>query len=115
MPRQEVFLEKQIGDRRIEVIKTYDCNFARDAFEGMDEGAHAHLWQSLGIDESYDAEDLPTPSNRSDFLWEEASEAAREDGNLLSYFVVTEVVGGRPANLYVSPDWPGAEVFAMGR
>ncbi len=113
MPRQEVFLEKQIGDRRIEVIKTYDRNFARDAFDGMDEPAQAHLWQSLGIDESYDSEELPAPPDRSDFLWEEVSGAAREDGSLLSFFVVTEARGGRPESLYVSPDWPSAEAFAM--
>ena len=117
MPRQEVFLEKQIGDRHIEVIKTYDCKFARDAFDGMDEPAQAHLWQSLGIDESYDPEELPAPASldRSDFLWEEVSEAAREDGSALSFFVVTEAVGRRMENLYISPDWPSAEAFAIGR
>jgi len=49
MPQQALFLEKEIGDRRIEVLKTYDQHFARDAFDGMDESAQTHLWQSLPI------------------------------------------------------------------
>ena len=115
MPRQELVFEKEIGDRRIEVIKTYDQAFARDAFEDMDEAAQAHLWQSLGIDESYESEELPPQPDRRDFLWEEAWDAAREDGSLLSFFVVTEAIGRRVENLYVSPDWPSAEAFAMAR
>jgi len=115
MPRQELFFEKEIGGRRVEVTKTYDQTFARDAFEDMDEAAQGRLWQSLGVDESYDSEDMPAPPDRGDFLWEEVSEAAREDGNLLSFFVVTEAIGGQMKNLYVSPDWPSAAAFAEGR
>jgi hypothetical protein len=113
MPRQKLFFEKEVGERRIEVIKTYDRTFAHDAFGDMDEAAQAHLWQSLGIDESYDSEEIPAPPNRSDFLWEEMSDAAREDGSLLSFFVVTETAGRQSKRLYVSPDWPSAEVFAL--
>jgi hypothetical protein len=35
--------------------------------------------------------------------------AAREDGNLLSFFVVTTSTGRTSASVYVSPDWPSAE------
>jgi hypothetical protein len=80
----------------------------------MDEVAQTRLWQSLGIDESYDLDEMASP-DRSDILWEEMSDAAREDCSLLSFFVVTEEVGGRPETLYVSPDWPSAEAFAVGR
>ena len=39
MPQQEPFLEQIIGDRRIEVLKTYDQQYAREAFSNMDESA----------------------------------------------------------------------------
>ena len=117
MPQQALFLEKEIGDRRIEVLKTYDQHFARDAFDGMDESAQTHLWQSLGIDASYDPEEIPVPTspNRNDFLCDELSEAASEDGNKKSFFVVSEKTGRKSTNLYVSPDWPSAEAFANAR
>jgi hypothetical protein len=47
-----------------------------------------------------------------DFLWAELLEAAHEDGNTLSFFVVNEVNGTASKSLYVSPDWPSAEAFA---
>jgi hypothetical protein len=31
MPKQEVFFEQQIGERRIEVLKSYDQAYAREA------------------------------------------------------------------------------------
>jgi hypothetical protein len=52
---------------------------------------------------------------RADFLWEELLEAAREDGNLLSFFVVNEAKGNVSESIYVSPDWPSAEAFAKKR
>ena len=42
-------------------------------------------------------------------------EQAREDGNLLSFFIVNETVGPHRESLYVSPDWPSAEAFAKER
>jgi hypothetical protein len=113
MPRHQLFFEKESGGRRVEVIKTYDRTFAHEAFDAMNEAAQAQLWKSLGVDESYDRNEIST-LDRSDLLWEEMSDAAREDGNLLSFFVVTETTGGNPTSLYVSPDWPSAEAFAMG-
>jgi hypothetical protein len=82
----------------------------------MDEAAQKYLWSSLGINESYDAVDLPPRHDAAgeDFLWEELLDAAREDGNLLSFFVVNEE-NGISTNLYVSPDWPSAEAFAKDR
>ncbi len=64
--------------------------------------------------ETYDGADTP-PSDgpaRKEFLWDELLEAAREDGNILSFFVVTESQGSKSESLYVSPDWPSAEAFA---
>lgn len=112
MPRQKVFLTRQIGERRVQVIKTYDQSFARETFDDMDEAAQDHLWRSLGVEESYGAEAIPSAAgpDRGDFLWEEVTEAAREDGNVFSFFVVT---GAESA--YISPDWPSAEAFALGR
>jgi hypothetical protein len=42
-------------------------------------------------------------------------EAAREDGNQLSFFVVIESDGKSSEYLDVSPDWPSAETFANKR
>lgn len=117
MPSQEMFFEQQLGDRRIEVFKTYDQAYAREAFGNMNEAAQGHLWASLGIEEAYDPTDVPLANNPAseDFLWEELLEAAREDGNRLSFFVVNEAKGGSAESLYVSPDWPSAEAFAKNR
>jgi hypothetical protein len=109
MAQQEVFLEQQTGDLRIEVLKTYDRNYARDAFESMDEATQTYLWNSIGVEESYG------PAGSEDLLWDELLEAAREDGDLRSFFVVNEVNSGSSISLYVSPDWPSAEAFAKKR
>lgn len=117
MPQQEVFFEQESAGRRIEVLKTYDRQFAREAFAFMDKTAQAALWNSLRIEENYDPADLPpnTDPDNEDFLWEELLEAAREDGNQLSFFVVNEARGKVHQYLYVSPDWPSAEAFAKAR
>ncbi|MGA7159118.1 MAG: hypothetical protein WBY53_19890 [Acidobacteriaceae bacterium] len=115
MPRQEVFFEQMIGDRRVEILKVYDRQVAREAFDSMDEPAQAFLWNSLRPEETYDSAGLPTadePEDRTAFLWDELEEQAREDWKTFSYFVVYEAQGGRAEGLYVSPDWPSAEEFA---
>src|SRR5258708_16550342 len=117
MRQQEVYFEQKTDKGRIEVLKTYDRQFAREAFANMDESAQKYLWSSLGIDENYGPGDHPPldqPDNE-DFLWEEVLEAAREDGNLLSFFVVSHTHNGRSEDLYISPDWPSAEAFAKRR
>jgi len=117
MPQQEVFFEQKTGDKRVEVLKVYDRNYAREAFGNMDRAAQTYLWSSLGISENYDSGDVPSidDPDAEDFLWEELLEAAREDGNLLSFFVVNEANGSVSESLYVSPDWPSAEAFAKRR
>jgi hypothetical protein len=117
MPQQEMFFEQVAGDRRVEVLKTYDRSYAREAFGDMDDAAQAFLWNTLGINEASDATDVPSreDAGSEDFLWEELLEAAREDGNSLSFFVVSEANGPRSRSLYVSPDWPSAEAFAKSR
>ena len=118
MPQQEVFFEQTAGNRHIEVLKTYDQQFAREAFDSMDEEAQAHLWSSLKPEEIYDPTGLPAveePADRTAFLWDELVEQAREDWRTFSYFVVIEAKNGRSESLYVSPDWPSAEAFAKSR
>ena len=44
-----------------------------------------------------------------------AFRTAREDGNLLSFFIVNQTKGGHTESLYVSPDWPSAEAFAQSQ
>lgn len=115
MPRQEVFFEQKIGERRIEVLKTYDQNCAREAFDNMDAAARAFLWKSLGIDEAYERADIPPIESEDgeDFLWDALLEDSREDGNLLSFFLVSEAKGTFSKNVFVSPDWLGAESYAQ--
>lgn len=117
MPHQELFFEQSAGDCEIQVLKTYDQSYAREVFDDMNESARMHLWKSLGIHENFEAADVPRihTLDGADFLWDQLVEAAREDGNLLSFFVVIESKGALSKSLYVGPDWPSAEVFAKGR
>lgn len=123
MPKQEVFFEQQKGQRRVEVLKSYDQGYAREAFNGMTGEAYRRPWSVLKPEEVYDPADLPSIGDPNDvsgeaeaFLWDELEEQAREDGNVVSFFVVNESIGGRSSeSFYVSPDWPSAEAFAKKR
>ena len=119
MPSQETFFEQQLGDRQIQVLKTYDQAYAREAFKCMDDEALQRLWTSLKPEEIYDPADLPVLSDPNGdaeaFLWDELLEQAREDGSVLSFFVVNETANRRSESLFVSPDWPSAEAFAKSR
>jgi hypothetical protein len=117
MPKQELFFEQQSAGRRVEVLKTYDTAYARDAFGKMDEAAQGNLFAALQISSNYDPAEIPRADSAEfqDFLWEEVQDAAREDGNLLSFFVVIETSGSASESLYVAPDWPRAEAFAKRR
>jgi len=121
MPKQELFFEQRAGDRRIEVLKTYDRSYAREVFKGIDTDAMEALAAALELEKNYAPEDIPNPdgSDHEDFLWDELLEAAREDvrsdPNLYSFFVVSEAGPGKAADIYISPDWPSAEAFAKKR
>lgn len=118
MPRQEIFFEQAAGNRRIEVIKTYDPGYAREVFQSMDYDALRSLAASLDISSNYDSADIPDPTvpEYEDFLWNELFEAGvedvRVDPNLRSFFVVSQNLNGKAKDVYVSADWPSAEVFA---
>lgn len=122
MPKQEIFFEQQSGERRIEVLKSYDQGYAREAFNNMNDEAVRQLWSALKPEEIYDPAGLPALDDPNDangeaeaFLWDELLEQAREDGPQLSFFIVNEVNDGRSESLYVAPDWPSAQSFAKGR
>lgn len=117
MPQQEIFFEQTTGDKHIEVLKVYDRNYAHEVFSNMETEAQKFLSNALAMGETYDVADVPTVDDPGfrDFLWEEVLEAAREDGNLLSFFVVNETKGKNKQGLYVSPDWPSARAFATSR
>ena len=119
MPKQEVFFEQQVGELRIEVLKSYDQSYAREAFKNMDDAALQQLWAALKPEDIYDAAGLPTlgdfEGEGEAFLWDELLEQAREDGSLLSFFIVNETKGRHSESLFVSPDWPSAEAFAKAR
>lgn len=121
MPRQEMFFEQKTGDRRVEVLKTYDRSYAREVFNGIGAEAREALAAALELTKNYAPEDIPDPngSDYDDFLWEEVCEAAREDvrndPSLYSFFVVSEASVSKNEDLYVSPDWPSAEAFAKRR
>jgi hypothetical protein len=121
MPQQEVFFEQKTGDRRIEVLKTYDRSYAREVFNRIDGEARESLAEALELRKNYAPEDIPDPdgSDYDDFLWEELCEAAREDvrndPSLYSFFVVSEASLAKNEDLYISPDWPSAEAYAKKR
>jgi hypothetical protein len=122
MPRQETFFEESRGGLRIEVLKSYDQSYAQEAFRNMGEDAQQALWNVLKPEDLYDTTNLPSLNDPNDvtgeaeaFMWDELLEQAREDGNLLSFFIVNETVNSRTESLYVSPDWPSAESFAKQR
>lgn len=117
MPKQETFFDQENGERRVEVLKSYDQKYAREVFKNMDDEAQQRLCDVLKPEETYDLADLPSLEDPEgeDFLWDVLLDEAREDGTLLSFFIVNETVKGRSESLYVSPDWPSAESFAKGR
>ena len=119
MPKQETFLERQNGETKIEVLKSYDSGYAREAFRNMDDEALKQLWTVLEVEKTYDAADLPPlgqPDGAGeDFLWDELLESAREYGQEVSFFIVNETRDKRSESVWVSPDWPSAESFAKGR
>lgn len=111
MPSQEVFLKLESDGRQIEVIKTYDVAFAKEAFAEMGEDAKAVLGHSLIEDGVLDSEGFPFDD---DNLWQGLEDGAREDWSSFSYFVVRE--GNlAPRALFVSSNWPLAERFAKLR
>ena len=117
MPKQEVLFEQESAGRRIELLKSYYQNYAREAFKNMDEDALQGLWNILKPEDIYDPAGLPTPrepEERAAFLWDELVEQAREDWQTHSFFIVNEMEGSRTESLWVSPDWPSAEAFARG-
>ena len=119
MPKQETIFEQQDGEIKIEVLKSYDFGYAREAFRNMDDEALKQLWTVLEVEKAYDAADLPPlgqPDGAGeDFLWDELADSAREYGNELSFFIVNETHGKKSESLWVSPDWPSAETFAKAR
>jgi hypothetical protein len=115
MPQQEIFLDERTRDgRQLQVIKTYDEKYAKEAFRGVDVEAREHLWKALDVDNSYDTDDLPLAGGTDwdDLLLDELISAGREDFNLSSYFIVLETKAAFTKPVYVSADWPSAEQFA---
>jgi|SRR5580704_14353422 hypothetical protein len=121
MPRQETFFSEAAKGVVIQVLKTYDQSYAREAFDCMSGEARNVLAVALEIEKNYDRADIPDPDgiDYESFLWDELRDAAREDvrqdPNLFSFFIVSETKKGKAEDLYVSPDWPSAEQFAKSR
>ena len=59
MPRQEIFFEQRSGDRRVEVLKTYDRSYAREVFSGIDTDARDALAAALEIEKNHEPADIP--------------------------------------------------------
>jgi hypothetical protein len=116
MPMQEIYLEQEFDSSLFQVLKSYDTAFAKEVFEGVGEDALKHLSKALSIDELYDSEDIPAaPEEFADFIWEELQDAAIEDGNTRSFFIVKRSSTSGNEFLYVSGDWPSAEAFVKDR
>jgi hypothetical protein len=60
MPAQEVFMDAVVDGRKVQVVKTYEQAFAKEAFGEMSDDARAFLWQSPKPEELYDPAGLPT-------------------------------------------------------
>jgi hypothetical protein len=118
MPRQEIFLREAANGVEVEVLKTYDKSYAQEVFRGMSTEALEALAATLNLEGKYEVTDIPAPdaTDYADFIWDEICEGAIEDVRqspvLNSFFVVVETIAGKSEELYVSPDWPSAEVFA---
>jgi len=108
MPQQETFAEFQSSGSTIVVLKSYDARFAREVFDGMDEGARFALANHLRLSEAYE---LDSALNEDD-IWEGLAEHSREHGDRFSFFIVQKTRATAVHNLYVSADWPSAERFA---
>jgi len=113
MPRQETFLSVKNGDETIEVLKTYDQHFAKEAFCKMDDSALDHLASSLNLESNHEANGIPKPADEGyeDFIWDVMVDEAREDWNSFSFFIVTKSRGSRTEELFVSGDWPTAQAY----
>ena len=74
MPTQETFFTQRVGNRKVEVVKTFDQSFAREAFGSMDDAALRHLWKALKPEDIYDPAGLPQlgdPGEEAEaFLWD---------------------------------------------
>lgn len=112
MSSQEVFFSQDFAGKRIQVLKIYDRQFAREAFEQMSEDAKELLASALVADGVLEINDDPTSD---DELWEGIQEGAREDWNSFSYFVVCEGDASDLKPLFVSADWPTSEKFAKSQ
>jgi hypothetical protein len=110
MPQQAIFFDVRTDAKRVRVLKVYDAAYARSCFDEMSEEALRFLADALDLSSKYE---MPEPA--SQLNWEDVEEDAREDGNLLSFFVVVEEKNGQQQPVYVSPDWPSAESFAKTR
>jgi hypothetical protein len=121
MPRQEIFLREAANGVEVEVLKTYDKSYAQEVFRGMSTEALEALAATLNLEGKYEVTDIPAPdaTDYADFIWDEICEGAIEDvrqsPTLSSFFVVVETNAGKAEELYVTPDWPSAEVFARNR
>lgn len=113
MPKQELFFSEIANGRQVEVVKTYDRQFAREVFDLMDDGAKATLRDSLIANGTFDSSELPDIDD--DGLWEGIEEGSREDWQTFSYFVVGKGKDAAADALFVCSDWPTAEAFARGK
>lgn len=111
MPQQETFFDKEQNGHSVQVSKSYDARYAKEAFRAMDDSALDFLGRSFDLPSKYEPAGLPQPFDPeyADFLWDELEEEAREDWKTFSYFVVLS----DKSPLFVSPDWPTAEAFAQ--
>lgn len=106
MPEQAIYFDHTVGGKQVKVVKTYDSVYARACFDEMGKDANEFLRKALDLECKYRTD----PG--TEVTWEDLEEEAREDGNMLSYFVVTSEESGSVTPVYVSPDWPSAEQFA---
>ena len=52
-----------------------------------------------------------TSEGDTEALWEGVEGGIREEWNAFSYFIVSETESGSAASVFVSSDWPSAELL----
>jgi hypothetical protein len=110
MPEQEIFFSESLNGKHVQVIKTYDSQLAREAFEQMDDNSKNVLKQTLLTEGVFD---FGKPEETTDDdLWQGVEDGAREDWNSFSYFIVLEKSREASRYLFACSDWPTAERVA---
>lgn len=110
MPSQQTFFSETSEGKQIDIVKTYDRQLAREAFEEMDAQAMDTLAKALILEGLLEPEEVGDLDDEG--LWQGIEEGSRENWNTFSYFIVQENIADKKQFRFVCSGWPTAEAFA---